>query len=469
MIKQGIAGTGIRTFAVLCVGQLVSLIGSGLSGFALSVWVYQRTQSITQFGLVIFCSLLPNVLISPIAGVFVDRFDRRRVMIFSDVGLSLITLILALLLMADRLQVWQVCICLAICSMISAFRVLAFTVSLSLLVPKQHFGRALGVLQFSESTSMIIAPILAGVLVGILAIHKVLLIDFATFIFSLVLLLNIVIPRPQEADKSETQSRSLLSEFTFGWRYIRMRPGLLALLLLYACVNVNTATAQMLIQPLVLRLASPAALATVLSFGAAGVLAGSVAMSIWGGPKSRVKAVLRFNLMQSACLILAGLYLNIPVITAALFLISASFPIINNCSQAVWQTKVAPDVQGRVFATRRMIAMIFVPIAYLGAGPLADQIFEPLMDVNGPLASNIGWLVGTGPNKGIGLLFILLGVAMVLEVVAGYWYPRLRRVEQELPDAIPSEPPVQAEKTAHEVIIPPPVLESESVVQPIES
>jgi len=319
MIKQSVEGSGIKTFAALCVGQLVSLIGSGLSGFALSVWVYQQTQSITQFGMVIFCSVLPNVLISPIAGVFVDRFDRRKVMILSDAGLSFFTLTLALLLMSGHLKVWQVCLCLAMCSMINAFRILAFSVSLSVLVPKEHFSRALGALQFSEAASLVVAPIIAGTLVSIMAMHKLLLIDFASFIFSLIVLLNVAIPRPQVASKPETQKHSLMSQFTFGWRYIRMRPGLLALLFLYACINTNTAIAQMLIQPLVLRLATPAKLATVLSFGAAGILIGSVAMSIWGGPKARIKGVVRFNLLQAASLILAGFYINIPMITVALF------------------------------------------------------------------------------------------------------------------------------------------------------
>jgi MFS family permease len=474
MIKSAFDNSGIRTFAVLCVGQLVSLMGSGLTGFALSVWVYQSTQSITQFALVIVFSLLPNILISPVAGVFVDRFDRRKVMIFSDLGMALVTLILALLLMANRLEIWQICICTAIGSMLSAFRILAFTVTLSLLVPKQHFGRALGVLQFSEAASMVVAPIIAGALVSIMAIHNVLLIDFTTFIFSLVLLLNLALPQIQGAPKPDAQERSLMREFTFGWRYIKMRPGLLALLFLYACINVNTATAQMLVQPLVLRLASPAVLATVLSVGAAGILIGSVAMSIWGGPKTRIKGVIGFNLLQAVALILAGFYLSIPVVAAALFVISASFPIINNCSQAIWQVKVPPEVQGRVFSTRRMIAMIFVPVAYLSAGPLADYIFEPLMDVNGPLAASLGWLLGSGPNRGIGLLFILLGMMMVIEVIVGYSYPRLRKVEQELPDAVYSEPTAQTEKiektekTTPEVIIAQPILESETTASPIE-
>lgn len=448
MIRETVGRSGVRTFAALSAGNLVSLVGSGLSGFALSVWVYERTRSIMQFSIVIFCGVLPNVVISPIAGVLVDRFDRRKVMIVADVSAALIAIGLALLLMADKLQLWHICGATAVCSMLGAFRSLAFMVTLTLLVPKEQYGRAVGVLQFSEATSMIITPIIAGVLVATMAIDKVLLIDFATFVFSLAVLLNLTIPRPQNTDASQGERRTMFSEFTFGWRYLRMRPGLLGLLVLFAMVNINTSTVEVLIRPLVLRMGSAALLGTVLSVGAAGVLTGSVLMTLWGGPKSRIKGLLGFNLVQAASVVLAGLFLNIISITVAVFLVSACFPIINNCSQAIWQTKVAPEVQGRVFSTRRMIAMLFVPIAYLGAGPLADDIFEPLMDVNGPLASTLGRFIGVGPNRGIGLLFVMLGLLMVAEVVVAYVYPRIRKVERELPDAAPANSQIEVEKTA---------------------
>jgi len=403
------------------------------------------------------------------AGVLVDRIDRRRVMIFSDLGASLITLGLALLLMANRLEIWHICICLALCSMLGAFRTLAFTVSMSLLVPKQHFGRAFGMLQLAEATSLVIAPTLAGLLVVTMAMHNLLLIDFASFIFSLVLLLFIAIPQPHQTEEPAAHNRSLISEFTFGWRYIRVRSGLLGLLLLYACFNINTSAVQMLIQPLVLRLASPVVLGTVLSVAATGLLLGSAVMSAWGGPKPRIKGVLGFNLVQAVSIILAGFYLSLPVVAAAIFLISASFPMINSCSQAIWQAKVAPEVQGRVFATRRMLSMLFVPVAYLGTGPLADHVFEPLMDVNGALASSVGRVVGVGPNRGIGLLFMLLGIMMVMQVVAGYLHPRIRKVEDELPDAVPSELPVKAKEETLDVLISQPVFEHGETAQPSDT
>ncbi len=116
--------------------------------------------------------------------------------------------------------------------------------------------------------------------------------------------------------------------------------------------------------------------------------------------------------------------------------------VVNGCSQAIWQSKVAPDVQGRVFAVRRMIAWSSLPLAYLVAGPLADRVFEPLLAVGGPLAASVGQFSGVGPGRGIGFLYMVLGLISLLAVVVALLYPRLRRVEAELPDVIGEKAPV---------------------------
>jgi hypothetical protein len=110
-------------------------------------------------------------------------------------------------------------------------------------------------------------------------------------------------------------------------------------------------------------------------------------------------------------------------------------PIINGSSQALWQTKVAADLQGRVFAVRRMIAQSIQPISMLLAGPLADRVFEPLLVEGGPLSSSIGSIIGVGDGRGTALMFILLGSLVMLFSVMAYSHPRIRKVEDELPDA----------------------------------
>jgi DHA3 family macrolide efflux protein-like MFS transporter len=159
-------------------------------------------------------------------------------------------------------------------------------------------------------------------------------------------------------------------------------------------------------------------------------------MSVWGGPKQRILGILGFGLLQGIVVFVGGLRSSAFLIAAAAFVFLFNTPIIFGCSQVIWQRKVAPEIQGRVFALRRMIAMSSSPLASLVAGPLADYLFEPLLVVGGPLTGTIGKLIGVGPGRGIGLLFIVMGILTMLTAAVGYLYPRLRMVEEELPDAI---------------------------------
>jgi hypothetical protein len=178
------------------------------------------------------------------------------------------------------------------------------------------------------------------------------------------------------------------------------------------------------------------------AFSAAGLgmLAGSLTMSAWGGPKRKVYGILVFEFVSGLGMILAGLRASAPLIAAAGFLVLFTFPLTVACSQAIWQRKVAPDVQGRVFAVRRMIAWSTLPLAYLSAGPLADRVFGPLLLPGGALADSAGRILGVGPGRGIGLMFVVMGALVSLASIAGALYPRLRRVELELPDAMPAAP-----------------------------
>ena len=427
---------GFRTFLLIWFGQTISLTGSGLTGFALGVWVFLRTGSVTQFALISLFTSLPGIVFSPIAGALVDRWDRRWAMILSDSGAGLCTLSVALLLLAGRLEVWQIYIAMAASSTFSAFQWPAYSAATTLLVPKEHYGRASGLVQISEAVAQIASPVMAGALIGTIQVWGVMLIDFATFLFALVTLLVIRVPRPESTVEGKAGQGSLLHEAAYGWKYILARPGLLGLLLFFATTNFTSGIVGVLFTPLVLYFTTPAVLGTLLSIGGVGFLAGSLLMSTWGGPKRRIYSILGFSLLQGCALFLAGFPPQVVILGAAAFIFFFGLPLINGCSQAIWQSKTAPDVQGRVFAVRRMIAWSSLPISYLLAGPLADRVFEPLLVPGGALTNSIGRIIGVGAGRGIGLLFIILGIITLLAALVGYLYPRLRRVEIELPDAI---------------------------------
>jgi MFS family permease len=426
----------MRTFILIWSGQLVSLLGSGLTSFGLGVWVYQQTGSATKFALIALFSTLPGIIAAPFAGAISDRWDRRRMLITCDLGAGLSTLVIALLLYVGRLEVWHIYIIVAVKSLFSISQGPAYAAATTLLVPKRHLGRASGMVQFSEAVGQIAAPILAVILIATIQLWGVIFVDFATFLFAVVVLLSTQIPRVPTALREGVARRSLLHDVVYGWSYITTRPGLFGLLVFFGVSNFLTGFIFVLSAPLVLSFTSAAVLGKILSVGGCGFLAGSLVMTVWGGPRRRVYGVLGFYLLAGFCIILMGYRPSAILIGSASFFVSFSLPIIIGSSQAIWQSKVALDVQGRVFAVRRMIAWSSAPLAYLVAGPLADRVFEPLLATHGALAATVGQLIGVGRGRGIGLLYLVVGSCIVLAVSAAYLYPRLRHVEDELSDVI---------------------------------
>jgi DHA3 family macrolide efflux protein-like MFS transporter len=430
---------GMRTFFVIWSGQLVSTIGSGLTSFALGVWIYQETGSVTLFSLNLLAFAVPNLVVSPFAGALVDRWDRRWVMIMSDTGAGLATLSIAILYATGNLQVWNVILATAFNSAFSTFQWPAYSAVTTLLVPKDQLGRAGGMVQIGEAISQLLAPAAAGALFVTIGLNGVIMIDFATYLFAVLTLLLVRVPSPKKSEAGEEGKGSLWKEAIYGWTYISSRAGLLGLVLVFAAFNFVTGLINPLIMPMILDMTSADMLGYLVSIVGLGMLVGTLVMSAWGGPKRRIHGVLGFLMLSGLFTSLLGVSPLIPVMALAGFFIMFSMPIINGSSQAIWQSKVDPDVQGRVFSVRRMVAWSMIPLAYIVAGPLADQVFGPLLVEGGPLADSLGRYIGVGPGRGTGFLFIVVGAVSILVAAAGYLSSHVRNVEDELPDAMPLE------------------------------
>lgn len=427
------APQGFWAFGIIWFGQLISLIGSGLTTFGLGVWAYQRTGSVTLFAMITLAGTLPSILVAPIAGTLVDRWSRHRVLIFCDLGLGLVTSALALLLWNDMLIFAAIYIIVALKSLIKAFQMPAYNASISLMIPKEHLSRASGMMQFGGAAAQILAPFLAGFLLRLIGLEGIVLIDMISFFIAVGTLLIVRIPSPPR--KPAAAKRSVLADAKEGLSYITQRPGLLGILIFFAIVNFAFGIAQVLFTPLVLKFSTPAWLGTISAMGGLGILVGSLVLTAWGGPRPRIYGVLGFGLVFGLALSLAGAApINI-VVAIASFASMFCAPFIDGCSLAIWQTKIPAEMQGRVFSTRLMIAWSSAPFAYIIAGPLADRVFEPMFMPGGALAGSIGQIIGTGPGRGIGFIFVLLGLIPVLAALWGYFYAPVRLVEQQVPDA----------------------------------
>jgi len=229
----------------------------------------------------------------------------------------------------------------------------------------------------------------------------------------------------------------MLKEAAFGFRYIFARPSLLGLQMLFFAGNLFSGVAFTVMAPMILARTNQNALmfGTVQTAGAIGAVVGGIAMSAWGGFKRRIHGVLAswiwFGLF-SACLVGTGF--GLPVWVAGAALGELAIPLMNGSNQAIWQAKVAPDLQGRVFSSRRLIAWFTNPVSPIIGGTMADFVLEPAMRAGGFLPDTFGWLVGTGPGSGMGLLMLICGVLISLVGVAGYFIPVIRKAEELLPD-----------------------------------
>ena len=434
----------MRTFLIIWFGQLISIIGSGLTGFGLSVWIYEQTGQALPIALNALFFNLPRVLLAPFAGAIADRYDRRSIMILADIGAAVATLGVVVMLLTGRLEVWHIYLSTILSSSFSAFQDPAYRASITMLVPKEDLARAGGMDQMSFAVQSIITPLLAGVLYAGFGLQAIIVIDFATFLFAVGALALVHIPQPQSTigGLEDSGRESMWRNATFGWKYLLKRPGLFGLLWYYAVVNFFLSFSGVLVAPLVLSNGTPAELGVVQTSGGVAMLVGGLVMSFWGGPKSRrIWGVIAAIAISGFGFLLAGLRPSISLIASAQFVILLFIPISAAISQAVWQMKVAPDIQGRVFAIRSMIAFSIMPIANIAAGLLADKVFEPLMAKGGFLGSTIiGVAIGVGSGRGIALIFVISALFLWLSSIIAFATPRIRNLELEIPDAIPNRP-----------------------------
>lgn len=433
-----------RTFLVVWSGQLVSLVGSSLTGFALAVWVFQQTGSATRLALVLLATTVPGIILGPFAGALVDRWDRRWAMILSDAGAAVGTLIIVLLHFTDNLEIWHLYPALALSAAFATFQFPAYSAATSLLVPKDQYGRAAGMVQIAEAVGQIVGPMLGGLLLFWGELTLVLIVDVATFCFAVLTLTWVRFPAPEKSAAGVEGEGRLWHEARYGLTYVRERKPLWALMMFFTSINFVFGFVSVLLLPLMLSFASEAAVGVAFGLGAVGMLVGSVVVSAWGGPKRRVLGIVGADFVIAAGLILGALRPSIVLFTIAVFLVMLVLPVANAASQSIWQAKVDLDLQGRVFAIRRTIAQLAIPISYLAAGPIADGVLEPLMEEGGGLAATVGQFIGTGDGRGYALFFLILAGAAVLTGVTALGYEPLRTLEETMPDVIPDSAAAEA-------------------------
>ena len=431
-------------FTLVWIGQVVSLLGSGMTQFALTIWAWQITGRATALALVGFFGYFPRIIFTPLAGALADRWNRKALMIVSDLAAGLATIAVFVLYKTDALEIWHLFAAAAFAGAFGAFQFPAYQASISLMLPKEQYTRANTMLGLAHSISTVFAPMAAGALLAFIGIGGIMTIDIATFLFAIGTLVVVAIPQPAAHHVADAKKRNLLADCAFGFRYVAASRSLMGLLLLYFLLNLLLTSSGAVLPAMILARTgdNELVLGTVqMLFGISGVIGGAL-VSIWGGPKRKMLALFAAILVTSLLgNIVLGIGRSLAVWGAGAFLTVFLLPMGNGASHAIWQSKIPPHLQGRVFSARILIGQIGGAIALPLAGFLADRAFEPLMSGTSTLARVLAPLVGRGPGAGMGLMFVLFGLLGATAAIVGYAYRPIRDIERILPDAEPDEPP----------------------------
>lgn len=426
---------GMRTFIIIWAGQLVSLVGTAMTRFALLVWTYERTGTATSVALVGLAGLLPIVIFSPIAGVVVDRFDRRWVMLLTDTGAGVMTMVLIGLNFAGTLELWHVYLLLAMSGFFESFQAPAYTAASTVLIPKASYARASGMRSLAESATQLLSPFFAAALLPFVGLGGVMLADVATFIFALVTLMLVRVPAPPAVENDVV---GFGAQIQSGFRFIFARNGLVGLMAVMMGMNLTAGLTYSSVMPaMILGRTGGSELALAVVQGALGVgtIVGAILVSIYGLPKRLIHAILGAGVLTfmlgDAQL---GLGSNVILWSLGAFSASVFIPFIWGAYQTIWQQKTPPGIQGRVLAAENMMRKVMLVTGFMLAGPLADRVFEPAMSEGGQLADVFGTWVGVGPGSGIGLMFLCTAAMGTAFSLIGYTLPAVRRVQEELPD-----------------------------------
>ena len=430
---------GTRAFGAVLIGQIVSGVGSAMTCFGAAFWALAEVGDAMAYSLLLVMTVLPAALGAAVAGPLVDRWDRRQVMLVANAAAAVATLAVAALYFAEALAMWHLYLLLFAIGLATGFIVPALEASVPLLVPKEHLDRASGMSQLNLAARLIIAPAVAGVVLAGAGLGAILLIDVATFVFGIAALVISAIPRPKASAEGERRS-GFVAESLAALRYMHQRPQLMYLLGL-VCVTMllMAGLAIALMTPLALVLADERAAGFLVSCFGVGALVGGVLLGVWGGPPRRMDGV-------HGALLLGGVGLAVMGLSENLTAIAIGGVVVGTCStsmfawiRVVWQVKVPADLLGRIFALRLFLSLVAQCVGMLVALPLAERVFEPLMQPGGLLATGLtGALLGVGPGRGIALIFVASGLAVAIAAMICALLPTTRLLEDRLPDVVKS-------------------------------
>ncbi|MGP1508604.1 MAG: MFS transporter [Sphaerochaeta sp.] len=409
------SGNNGKSFIIIWVGQFFSIIGSGVSSFALSVWLYELTGKATPFALSFLCSVVPGILFAPIAGSVSDRLSRKWVMIVSDSLDAILKAVMAIFLFNGALRVWMVYPVVFISSLFSTFQRTAYSACIPMLVPKERLRKANGLNQISSATQGLAAPIIGGALYPVIGLKGLVIADLCTYVIGVSAVLLISIPEPIREVGELLGLRVIKSDLKYTSTLLLQNKPFLNAVIVFSVLNLLANTSIVLLGPMVLANDDSIRYGYVQTTYALSMLIGSGISGFLVEPKNYLSRVFSVLILSGIGLIIAGCTANWIVIAFGMFVFFLLIPYANILFQTLYQMLFKKEDLGRVGSCISALLKVFSPLAFVLSGPVVDSLFEPLMASDGLWGSGfMGVMIGSGAGRGCGLMLVLCGAVLSL-------------------------------------------------------
>lgn len=400
----------MRKFLLIWIGELISGIGSGMTAFALSVYVYQTTGSVGLVSVISLAAFLPAILFSPLGGVLADRYDRRLLMIIGDLfsGLGLFYVLYNIHIGTTGML--PIIVGVAFNAVFVALLEPSFRATITDLLTEEEYAKASGMVQIAGNARYLISPALAGILLAVSDIRLILLLDIGTFFITIT---TAALVRKSIARPAPREKQSAFTEIRQGFSVLKANKGVGSLIVLMALVCFFVGFLQTLVSPMVFAVSDAKTVGMLESVCAVGMLAGSLWIGAVGIKRSYVRVLSMAGMGGSIFMALAGVSTNLIVTGVGIFLFFLSLPFMNTSADVLVRRNIPNEVQGRVWGLISLFSQAGTAAAYVLSGVLADHVFEPLLSEEGLLAGSVGTWIGTGQGRGIGFMLVLSGLGML--------------------------------------------------------
>lgn len=424
----------MRTFLVLWAGQSVSMLGTSMTNFALILWIYQQQGTASSVAFLSMFTYLPSILFCFVAGAIADRWDKKKIMLISDLLAAVGTVVVFVLYASGRLVPWHLYAVNFALSFMNAFTDPAANVALSLITPKQHYVRANSLYAMSSSLVKILTPALATTLFVLGGLPLVFVVDLATFAVAFCSLL-FGVDIPKVAQKAAEVRESFVTSLRVGLDYLFSHKALLRLILLFTFINLTCNIGAMGMRSVYILLSTggnEATLGMISSATGVGALVGSLLVTLAKPARSRTRVILWATGLSTLCVDFAlGLSRNPMIWLVGCVLGEMLLPFINGNLTATMRLTVPVELHGRVFSAQTTLQCGTIPLGLFLGGVLADHVFEPLMQGVSPLAAFLTPAVGNAPGAGIAVMFLITGTLQLIATGMALHDPSFRELDAQ--------------------------------------